>query len=126
MLSANGPLPPERCNLSPRFQTTGMDFAGPFELKTSPLRKSSTIKAYVCVFVCFSVKAVHLELCSDLTSAAFQAAFARFVSRRGLPKKVMSDNGKNFLGASRAFELEFKEFVNNVAQDISEIPNLRV
>ncbi|GBP03617.1 hypothetical protein EVAR_91304_1, partial [Eumeta japonica] len=44
MLSANGPPFSGKCNLSPPLQITGTDFAGPFELKTSPLRKSSTIK----------------------------------------------------------------------------------
>lgn len=79
----------------PPFQVTGIDFAGPFDLKTSSLRKSSLTKGYVCVFICFSTKAIHLEVCSDLTSAAFQAAFSRFVGRRRLPHRVMSDNGRN-------------------------------
>ncbi|XP_065365540.1 uncharacterized protein LOC135958568 [Calliphora vicina] len=114
------PLPPERCTLSPPFQSTGVDFAGPFELKVSPLRNSTYVKGYVCVFVCFSVRAVHLEACSDLSTAAFQAAFARFVGRRGLPQRVTSDNGKNFLGASRALEREFVTFLRNSAQDISQ------
>lgn len=62
------PLPPDRCNLSVPFQTTGTDFAGPFDLKTSSLRNAPYIKGYVSVFVCFSTKAIHLEACSDLSS----------------------------------------------------------
>lgn len=53
------------------------------------------------MFVCFSTKAVHLELVSDITSAAFIAAFRRFTSRRGLCAHVYCDNGTNFVGADR-------------------------
>lgn len=45
------------------------------------LRKSRTYKIYIAVFVCFSVKAVHFEIVSDLTTNAFLAAFDRFVAR---------------------------------------------
>ncbi|XP_065368746.1 uncharacterized protein LOC135961178 [Calliphora vicina] len=114
------PLPPERCTLSLPFQVTGIDFAGPFETKTSILRKSPITKGYVSVFVCFSTKAIHLEPCSELSSAAFQAAFARFIGRRGLPQRVVTDNGRNFLGASRTLEREFSAFVKNSAQDVAQ------
>ncbi|XP_046812215.1 uncharacterized protein LOC124421299 [Lucilia cuprina] len=114
------PLPPTRCNLSLPFQITGIDFAGPFKLKASALRKSTFVKGYVSVFVCFSTKTVHLEVCSDRSSAAFQAAFSRFVGRRGLPQRVVSDNGRNFLGASRELLREFSSFIKNVSQDIAQ------
>lgn len=42
------------------------------------------------------------ELCFDLTTVAFLAAFARFVGRRGFPSKIMSDYEKNFVGAHRS------------------------
>ncbi|XP_075159324.1 uncharacterized protein LOC142232403 [Haematobia irritans] len=114
------PLPPDRCNFSPPFHVTGIDFAGPFELKSSSLRKSPLIKGYVCVFVCFSTKAIHLEVCSDLSSAAFEAAFARFVGRRGLPCRIFSDNGRNFVGASRTLLREFAHFLKTASSNISQ------
>ncbi|XP_065359110.1 uncharacterized protein LOC135953245 [Calliphora vicina] len=113
-------LPSERCTLSSPFHTTGIDFAGPFELKNSTLKNASTVKGYVCVFVCFATKAVHLEPCSNLSTAAFQATFARFVGRRGLPHKIVSDNGRNFVGASRAFRKEFLTFLKTVSHDIAQ------
>ncbi|XP_059223173.1 uncharacterized protein LOC131996978 [Stomoxys calcitrans] len=114
------PLPLERCTLSPPFHTTGIDFAGPFELKSSSLRRAPTIKGYVCVFACFATRAIHLETCSDLSSAAFEAAFYRFVGRRGLPRRIVSDNGRNFLGASRALIREFSQFIKSASSDISK------
>ena len=114
------PLPSERCTLSAPFENTGVDFAGPFQLKTSKIRKSSLTKGYACVFVCFSTKAIHLEACSDLSTPAFRAAFTRFVGRRGLPHKIISDNGRNFLGASRELSREFSAFIQSVSNDISQ------
>ncbi|GFY58067.1 integrase catalytic domain-containing protein [Trichonephila inaurata madagascariensis] len=45
-------------------------------------------------------RAVHLELVSDLSTAAFLAALRRFIARRSCPSKIISDNGSNFKGAS--------------------------
>ncbi|XP_065356502.1 uncharacterized protein LOC135950906 [Calliphora vicina] len=114
------PLPPDRCKLSAPFQITGIDFAGPFELKGSTLRNAPIIKGYVCVFVCFSTKAIHLEVCSNLSTAAFRAAFSRFVGRRGLPFRIYSDNGRNFVGASRQLKREFDSFIKSTSTDIAE------
>nr|XP_037876043.1 uncharacterized protein LOC105842541 isoform X5 [Bombyx mori] len=46
-----------------------------------------------------SVKAVHIELVTALSSEAYIAALKRFVSRRGKPRSIWSDNGTNFVGA---------------------------
>ena len=90
------------CGLSepyPPFPTTGIDYAGPFTLKRRHTRNPVLVKSYIAVFVCFTTKAVHLELVSDLTTEAFLAALKRFESRRGLPLNIHSDNGTNFIGA---------------------------
>lgn len=114
-----GDLPAERVTFAPPFTHTGIDFAGPFQLKSSSLRKCPIMKGYVCVFVCFITKAIHLETCSDLTSECFIAAFTRFVSRRGYPKKVFSDNGRNFVGANRQLLKDYKAFIKLASQDVA-------
>ena len=63
--------------------------------------KSFVTKAYVCVFVSFTVKAVHLEPISELTTAAFIATLRRFMARRGKPIVIWSDHGTNFVGAAK-------------------------
>ena len=99
-----GDLPAERVTDAPGFHTVGVDYAGPFQLKTSSLRRAPVIKGYLAVFVCFATKGVHLEVVKGLTTGAFLAAMKRFVSRRGLPKNIYSDNGSNFKGAKRDLE----------------------
>lgn len=111
-------LPPERCTFSLPFTYTGIDFAGPFDVKTSRLRNSKIQKGYAAIFVCFSTRAIHLESCSELTSEAFLATFDRFVGRRGLPAKVFSDNGTNFVGASRALQREYRQFLQKSEEHI--------
>jgi len=96
-----GNLPTFRVNRPSRcFENCGVDYAGPFMLKCSNRRNAATQKAYICVFVCFATKAVHLELVCDLSTDAFLAALTRFISRRGLCKNIYSDNATCFVGAN--------------------------
>ncbi|XP_037828691.1 uncharacterized protein LOC119616429 [Lucilia sericata] len=113
-------LPKERSTLSLPFSHTGVDFAGPFQIKSGNLRNSPYMKGYACIFVCFATRAIHLEACSSLTSEAFLAAFARFIARRGLPKSVMSDNGTNFIGASKSLLKEYSLFLKQSSKDITD------
>jgi len=92
-------LPESRVLQCRPFSRVRADYAGPLIVREHKLRKARTYKAYIAVFVCVSVKAVHLELISDLSTPAFLAAFDRFVARRGLPATIYSDCGTNFVGA---------------------------
>lgn len=47
------------------FAQVGVDFAGPFMVKAALLRQVQNTKGYLCIFVCMSARAVHLELVSD-------------------------------------------------------------
>lgn len=105
-------LPKQRVNPSPPFFICGVDYAGPYLIKDSSLRNRKYIKAYVCVFVCFSTKSVHLELVSELSTNGFLNMFKRFVARRGLCSEIHSDNATNFVGASNTLSE-----VANLVQD---------
>ena len=109
-------LPAERVNFTLPFTYTGVDFAGPFSIKSSMLRNAKLLKGYASIFVCFATRAVHIEVCSDLSADAFLATFTRFTSRRGLPKTMYSDNGKNFVGASYKLLQEHHKFLKGVEQ----------
>ncbi|CAG4981781.1 unnamed protein product [Parnassius apollo] len=83
------------------FTHTGSDFAGPFKVTLTRGRGIRSTKAYVCIFVCLTTRAVHIELVGDLSTAGFMGAFKRFLSRRGPVSKLYSDNGTNYVGAKR-------------------------
>ena len=99
-----GDLPADRVTPFPPFDYVGIDYAGPMAYKRGPVRKPTMLKAYVAVFVCFSTKAAHLELVTDLKTETFLAALQRFIARRGLPSVIHSDNGTNFVGAHRELQ----------------------
>jgi hypothetical protein len=101
MSQQEGQLPLERITPDTVFEKVGIDYAGPFLIKRGHTRKPTIVKAYVCLFVSLTVKAVHLELVSDLTTEAFIATLRRFIGRRGLPTLIWSDHGTNFIGADR-------------------------
>lgn len=104
--------PCERVTVSRPFTYTGVDYAGPIVLKPTGIRSTKTFKGYIALFVCFSTKAYHLELVSDLSSDAFLASFQRFIARRGLPHTVFSDCGTNFQGARNLLERYRKDVVD--------------
>ena len=93
-----GHLPANRTRPEAPFAIAGLDFAGSLITVRGNPRRPTLMKTYVCLFVCFSTKAVHLELCYDLSS---ETAFRRFSNRRGQPAHVYCDNGRNFVGAVR-------------------------
>ncbi|GJQ82633.1 hypothetical protein Trydic_g9938 [Trypoxylus dichotomus] len=77
-----GDLPDYRVNVSRPFLATGVDYAGPFDMRNGRLRNRKILKGYVCLFICFSTKAVHMELVGDLSADSFLNALKRFTARR--------------------------------------------
>ncbi|XP_029170129.1 uncharacterized protein LOC114939860 [Nylanderia fulva] len=119
-----GDLPEARVNRAARaFIHTGVDYAGPITVRTAPGRGHKSQKAYIALFICLTTKAMHLELVSDYSSPTFIAAYQRFVSRRGLPQSMYSDNGTTFHGANRelseahAKAIRDPSFRNRLASD---------
>ena len=94
-----GQLPTDRVIADHPFNSVGVDFAGPFTVRAGCSKRSNLTKAYVCVFISMTVKAAHLELDSQTTSECFLASLRRFVSKRGIPKRIYSDNGTYFIKA---------------------------
>jgi len=77
-----GQLPLARVIVSHPFVNAGIDYVGPFEIKSGNTRSKTTTKCYVALFICMATKAIHLELVSNLTSEAFIAALKHFIARR--------------------------------------------
>ena len=115
-----GQLPLDRVTPDTVFDRVGVDYAGPILIKRGYTRKLVVLKAYICVFVSLTVKAVHLELVSDLTTEAFIACLRRFIAHRGKPSLIWSDHGSNFVGAARQIKELFEFLQKNVStEDIS-------
>ncbi|XP_043466289.1 uncharacterized protein LOC122501089 [Leptopilina heterotoma] len=104
-----GQLPAERVTPSRPFERCGVDYAGPFLLKTTKGRGYRATKGYIALFVCLSVKAVHLEVVGDLTSDSFLAALRRLIGRRGAPSEIWSDNATTFHGAEAELRLMLRK-----------------
>ncbi|KAL6442302.1 hypothetical protein ACFW04_002511 [Cataglyphis niger] len=66
-----GDLPRFRVTPERPFLQTGVDYAGPIQLRTTKGRGHRSYKAFVAVFMCLSTKAVHLEIVSDYSADAF-------------------------------------------------------
>ena len=83
-----GQHPAEQTTPDLVFDRVGVDYAGPLQLKLGSTCKHVLVKSYVWVFVLLSIRGVHLELISDLSTDAFIACLQRFVSRRGKPTLI--------------------------------------
>lgn len=120
-----GDLPADRVNETEPFLHTGVDFAGPFNIKKSPGRPASarnpnaattTTKAWIVIFVCMATRAVHIDVVAGLTIEDFLGAFERFIMRKGRCAVLHSDNGTNFVGSDN----ELKRVLRSWAQRLPE------
>ncbi|XP_055591132.1 uncharacterized protein LOC129743184 [Uranotaenia lowii] len=100
------PLPEQRLTPYVRpFQYTGLDYLGPVEVTVGRRRE----KRYVAVFTCLVVRAVHIEVAHSLSKDSCIMAIRRFVQKRGPPSEIFSDNGTNFVGASRELQKQLRD-----------------
>lgn len=120
MMSA---LPSARITPSRPFAHTAMDYSGAIMLRSARGRGQHATKGYIAVFVCLSTKAVHIEVVSDLSSAAFIAAYKRFSGRRGVCSNIYSDNATNYVGAAAIFKNTERDlgFNNKVIQTLESM-----
>ena len=119
------PLPADRITEAKPFEVIGIDFTGPVYLaetkqtikrtKKRPVqlvKTTTTSKAYIALTTCAVTRAVHLELVPDLTTDSFMRSFRRFVSRRGRPSIIYSDNAKTYQAAEKGI-IQCYELLNS-------------
>ena len=111
------PLPDYRVKECTPFTSIGVDYAGPLVIRhhahslyhithTLSQGKQNTHttysgKAWVCLFTCCTSRAVHFELVTDLSPLSFIRCFKRYISRRGVPSCIVSDNRSTFKAAAK-------------------------
>ena len=88
------PLPSFRVN------DIAMDYAGPMYMRGHH-KEAEGSKVWICLFTCCVTKATHLELVLDLSTTTFIRCLKKFTARRGVPKKIVSDDAKTFLRPSK-------------------------
>ena len=110
-----GDLPKERFAIPTRpFSMIAVDFLGPMMVKEH-IRSKNTYKIYPCVFTCFHVGALHVEVCKGYSTEQFLAQLDHFCSLRGTPKKIFTDLGSQL---SKAGKLTSSYATDNGDQDL--------
>ena len=98
------PWPRERVFQSHPFHFVGLDYLGPVYVKAN----NGLDKIWICLFTCLSVRAIHLEWVMDLTAAQFLNCLRRFVSWRGKPDSIISDNAPQLKLTSIALSKQWR------------------
>ena len=86
-----------RLNDSRLFVTTGVDNFGPAYAKNIFGSSDKTYKASFTLYTCAASRATILNLTPVMDQSALKQSNKRFISRRGCPSNINSDNCKNFI-----------------------------
>ena len=104
-----GALPEERCQLGAKlFSAICLDLLGPIVVKAMN-NKRANMKVWPILFVCQATGAMHMEVMRNYGTDALLLQWSRFVSIRGTPTKVVSDQGKQLTSSSNATAFSAKE-----------------
>ncbi|XP_058456561.1 uncharacterized protein LOC131433958 [Malaya genurostris] len=102
---AMAPLPEMRLSAFVRpFTYVGLDYFGPVLVKAG----RNNVKRWVALFTCLTLRAVHMEVVHSLSTVSCIMAVRRFVSRRGPPREIWTDNATCFHGASNELMSEIE------------------
>ena len=88
-------LPKSRVNLVKPFLDTGIDYTGHLFVKNG----EGFCKMYLIIFTCLHIRAVHIEIVSDMSTKSFLQALIRFTNSYGIPSRIYSDNARSFQSA---------------------------
>lgn len=87
------------------FTFCGVDLFGPLEVTVGRRHE----QRYGVLFTCLTVRAIHIEIVSSLTTDSFIMALRRMAARRGWPQQLFSDNGTNLRGAHAELKRSIQE-----------------
>jgi len=77
----------------------GVDYFGPLLCKNvyqNDLEDDEIFKCYGVIYTCATSRGVIIDLVPDANAESFILSLSRFISRRGCPKQILSDNGSVF------------------------------
>lgn len=102
-----GQLPMARLKLSPPFTNVMVDFFGPFFVR-GEVQKRTTGKAYRVILTDLGSRAVHIEGCFGYDTGSFLLSLKRFVSIRGWPSHIYSDQESQVIAANKELKTMWK------------------
>ena len=82
---------------SPAFTNTGVDYFGAFYVTV----RWTNEKRWRFLFTCLTTRAVNVEVVPSMDTRSCVMGVERFVSRRGKPAMIWSDNRTNIIGAEK-------------------------
>jgi hypothetical protein len=90
-------MPAVTVTASQPFQVTDIEFIGHIYVKRTPILNPCHIALFTCAIIC----AVHIQICSDMTTDKFFLAFQGVFGRRKLPHTIYTDNALTFHAANK-------------------------
>ncbi|XP_058457587.1 uncharacterized protein LOC131434654 [Malaya genurostris] len=91
------------------FSYTGVDYFGPMSVAVG----RRVEKRWGVLLTCLVTRAIHIEIAHSLNTDSCILALRNFMALRGTPLELSSDQGTNFIGASR----ELKEALRKIDQN---------
>ena len=98
-------LPQERLRAQIPFCSTGVDYCGPFEVRSG----YGKVKMWICLFTCLVSRAVYLVPVRDLKATTFLDALWELSCRRAQPTFLYSDNGTYFTKTAKLLDKMAKD-----------------
>ena len=95
-------LPSDRFDISNPWRVTHLDMTGHYFIKD---KYGNAEKVYLIIFVCASTGAGHIEMAMQASVEAFANSFERFCAKNGVPEKLLSDHGSNFMAFSKELQM---------------------
>lgn len=77
-------------------------------------------KRWGLLFKCQTTRCVHIETLNHLDTDSFLLALRRFVSRRGCPCELISDQGTNFVGGEWELRETFIQLCPSLQQQLAK------
>jgi len=108
-------LPKECVARSHPFEYMGVDYFGPLYVKEFSKVTGQIVerKVWVCLFTCFTVRAIHIELVEDMSTKEFLLCLHQFVARRGIPRLIISDNAQQFKATQTVLTKAWRDVVTD-------------
>ena len=94
-------LPSVRLNDDFSFSGIGVDYSGALYCKnlfnSNSIDEDDMYKCYIVIYTCASTTGVVLDLVPHASAEIFVNSLSKFISRRGCPQIILSDNGSPFI-----------------------------